>query len=568
MPETPTPSQELNAIVETLAGNKRSWARTGIAQRRSLLRRAMDDTLETAPSMVLAACRAKGLDPDQPPASEEWLGGPMTIMRNLRLLDEVLGQIQRYGRPQLPERTIRRRADGQLAVEVFPRDSLEKLVFPGFRAEVWMDPGVDRQQMLESMASSYQQPEDQREGRVALVLGAGNVASIGPMDVLYKLFVENQVCVLKMNPVNDYLGPLVERAFAALIQEGVLRLAYGGAEVGEALVHHPQVQEVHITGSDRVHDIIVWGAPGEEQQRNREAGTPKIDKRITSELGCVTPVIVVPGQWSRRELEFQAANVATMVANNASFNCNAAKVLVTSRDWPQRKEFLDRVERVLASVPGRDAYYPGSDRNYGDFLASHPEARKLVPERRGSIPWTAIWGVDPEQGDDIVFSREAWCGVLAETALPGGDAAEFLPRAVAFANDRIWGTLSCVLLVDPRTQAALGPDFDRALSDLRYGSIGVNHWAALSYGMVTPTWGAYPGHTLEDIGSGIGVVHNALMFERPQKSVIYGPFVIFPTPPWFVTHKKAHLLGERLTRFEHDPSLWKFLGIAVRALRA
>ena len=48
---------------------------------------------------------------------------------------------------------------------------------------------------------------------------------------------------------------------------------------------------------------------------------------------------------------------------------------------------------------------------------------------------------------------ENWCGVLQEVALPGtgGDPAAFLAAAVAFANERCWGTLSCSLMVHPST---------------------------------------------------------------------------------------------------------------------
>ena len=107
---------------------------------------------------------------------------------------------------------------------------------------------------------------------------------------------------------------------------------------------------------------------------------------------------------------------------------------------------------------------------------------------------------------------------------------------------------------------------EQAVSDLRYGSVVVNHWPGISYGLVTNTWGAYPCHTLDDIGSGIGVVHNTFMFEKPQKSVIRGPFLVNPKPPWFVTHRRAHLVAPRLTQFEHSPSKLKIPGIAVNAL--
>jgi hypothetical protein len=44
---------------------------------------------------------------------------------------------------------------------------------------------------------------------------------------------------------------------------------------------------------------------------------------------------------------------------------------------------------------------------------------------------------------------ENWCGVLQEVALPGtgADPEKFLEAAVAYANDRCWGTLSCSLMV-------------------------------------------------------------------------------------------------------------------------
>ena len=67
---------------------------------------------------------------------------------------------------------------------------------------------------------------------MSLVLGAGNVASLGPRDVLDKLFVEGKVVVLKANPVNDYLVPYWRRALAALIDAGYLRVVSGGTAAG------------------------------------------------------------------------------------------------------------------------------------------------------------------------------------------------------------------------------------------------------------------------------------------------------------------------------------------------
>lgn len=72
-----------------------------------------------------------------------------------------------------------------------------------------------------------------------------------------------------------------------------------------------------------------------------QVGAPALDKPVTGELGCVTPYIVTPGQWSRADLEYHAGAVATGKSHNAGHNCLAAEVLITAADWPQRQEFLD-----------------------------------------------------------------------------------------------------------------------------------------------------------------------------------------------------------------------------------
>jgi hypothetical protein len=51
-------------------------------------------------------------------------------------------------------------------------------------------------------------------------------------DVLHKVLVESCVVVLKMNPVNEYQGPLLEHIFAPLVDAGVLQVTYGGGQVG------------------------------------------------------------------------------------------------------------------------------------------------------------------------------------------------------------------------------------------------------------------------------------------------------------------------------------------------
>jgi hypothetical protein len=101
-------------------------------------------------------------------------------------------------------------------------------VFTGTTAEVWMEPRVTLEEAAAGMGRIYR-PGGKDDGGVCFVLGAGNISSIAPMDALYKLFVEDRVVVLKMNPVNEHLGPTSRRRCRPLVEANFLRIVYGGA---------------------------------------------------------------------------------------------------------------------------------------------------------------------------------------------------------------------------------------------------------------------------------------------------------------------------------------------------
>jgi hypothetical protein len=64
----------------------------------------------------------------------------------------------------------------------------------------------------------------------------------------------------------------------------------------------------------------------------------------------------------------------------------------------------------------------------------------------------------------------------------------------------------------------LGQAIERAIVDLRYGSVGVNAWAGYAFAFASPPWGARPSSTPADIQSGTGRVHNAPMLEGMEKA--------------------------------------------------
>jgi acyl-CoA reductase-like NAD-dependent aldehyde dehydrogenase len=427
-----------------------------------------------------------------------------------------------------------------------------------------MEPGVTADNLAETQAPAYRQPDG---GGVCLVLGGGNVSSIGPLDVLDRLFVANRVVILKLHPTLAFLRPILEAGLAALIRDGLLRVVDGGIEEGGYLANHPGIDELHITGSYRSYNAIVFGT-GTEGEARRLLDEPILHKPFSAELGNLTPVIVVPGRWSGGDIAYQADNLATMLTNNAGFNCTTPRVVITPEGWQLRRRFLDAVRGRLLATRVRPAYYPGAVDRFDGFLAAHPAAELYGERDDRHLPWALITDLDPGTAHDPCFTTEAFCGVFGELPLPSASTTDYLERAVTFANDSLWGTLNATLIVhpastrDPKVAAAV----ERAVADLRYGTVAINHWSALGFALGVTPWGAFPGQARSDIGSGTGVVHNALMFSRAEKTVIRAPFRAWPKPIWFGTHRTAGQLARQLVRFEAEPGLLRLAAMLPRAV--
>ncbi|NOZ93198.1 MAG: aldehyde dehydrogenase family protein [Acidobacteria bacterium] len=566
----------IDADIATLNDSKTAWARLPVPEKIELLLRLRAWAGRQAERWVRLACEAKGLAMDSPLSGEEWTSGPWAFIAALNETMEVLGEIARSGAPRLGAGSIRTRPDGQVVVKVFPHNLYDSLLLNGVRGEVWMQPGVTPNDLSDTMAPFYRRSEP--EGRVALVLGAGNISSITPLDMLCKLMTEGQVCMVKMNPVNDYLGPVFEEIFGELVDRGFVRFAYGGADVGAYLTSHPGIEEIHMTGSESTFNAIVFGT-GPEGEANRKAGRKINDRPMTAELGGVGPTIVVPGPWTEADIRFQAENIVTQKLHNTGCNCVASQVLVLPRVWEHSGALLDAVKDVIRSVPPRKPYYPGMDRRQHKAATLHPNAELLDDPAGTPVPRTMICDLDPEDRSEYCFSNELFGAVLCQTSLPGATPAAFLANAVQFANETLRGTLGANIIIHPKTLEELGPRFEDALAELRYGGIGVNCWVGLVYLLARATWGAFPGHPDEDIQSGRGVVHNVMMFENAEKSIAYAPFRPFPRtllhgafhlspkPPWFVTNRQAHVVGRRLTRFVAHPGPHHLPGIFAAALR-
>ena len=320
--ETPTVSQALS----TLASKKDVWATMGPAGRLTFLQKilvrlqAVDHEgwgAAAADSFGYSASHPAG---DYEVSIESMVNASVcigTVQHLIRTFEYLATQ---GTDPELSRST---RSDREV-VQVFPLDRADKFTpegMGGCTGEVWLKPRRD--------ASSG----DEVGGRVCLVLGAGNQSFLAFGDVMYQLFVEGAVCLLKHHPLRDFSRPHFDAIFADLIEAGFFAGCEADLDETQDLLHSTMVDCVHMTGGTHTHDAIVWGDTPDLQAKNKAAGTPVMRKPISSELGCVTPWIVTPGtEWSEREIGHMAGQLVTAFVAQNSCNCLSPKVVILDSD--------------------------------------------------------------------------------------------------------------------------------------------------------------------------------------------------------------------------------------------
>ncbi|MDF3066103.1 MAG: aldehyde dehydrogenase [Polyangiaceae bacterium] len=560
-----TDPRAVEEITREVGARSQGFARAPLSKKLAALGEVRARLRARGHELARLGARAKGLENRPGGFGEELLAGAVVIQRYVRLLGDSLAQIRERGAPLIADDRVRRLPSGEVSVQVMPHSLADRVLFMPYTIDVRLGREVDAADIRGAQASFYR--EAAPRGSVAAVLGAGNVASIPALDVLHECFVMGRSCVLKMSPVNSYLGPAFEHIFEPIAALGGFAVVYGGVEAGKALLGSPHVDHVHLTGAIETHDAIVWGPPGAERVERQRNGRPLLQKSITSELGNVSPVVVTPGRYTEQELSDVAEGIAGMLFNNASFNCNAAKLLVLPTQLAE--PIVSRLERLFTEQPARAAYYPGAVKRFQE-LAAHPGDGRLwsSPAGDGQLPWTLLTGLSPES-DAESFQLEPFCPFLSVVEIDESDAPEFLDRAVRFLNDKVWGTLNAMLYFpsqaegDPALEAALS----RAIDELRYGTVAVNYWPALGYGTGTPPWGGHPSGSLQNAQSGIGFVHNALMLEHVQKVVLRGPLRSFPKPFYFPSHRHLEDIARGLFDYESTGNVLPLLRTGVHGAR-
>lgn len=504
-----------NSVPE-IAISAKNWAKVDRLNRLFYLESCRLSLQRLADQWVHEEAVLRGHSASSDAGAESWLLSLLPVARSLRYLEHGL---QSGGRPLVP--SVRLRIDGRSIARVFPFGFHEALTFWGYRGQVWTI-GSDWQGQEFSLA------REEVRGP-ALVLGASNVASICLTDALSKLFGENRPVVCLIPRRLAPLAPIFGEVFYPLVRDRHLQFIVGGPEEGKALLANPIFETVHLTGSKETFDQIV-------------SENPFPERTFTAELGCVTPLIIVPGTWTPEEIRYQARHLASLLVMNGGYNCVTPQIAVISSNWSQKGQFQEALRTELARVSRRDDTFPGAAEKRASWRELYPEGQRFGPR--------TLVTLSPEESEPL-YESEAFCGMLGWTEIEANDVDSFLEKSVEFCNSRLWGDLSCNLWVDEVTHREKEVAIAHAVTELRYGTVGINVYSGVGFAISVLPWGSYRGgnnHT------GSGWVHNAFFFDRPEKSVLEGSFVPRITPPWYKPFPRLSEVGRALFDLELTPS--------------
>lgn len=479
---------------------------------------------------------------------EEWLGGPFASTIALQYYIDFLRNNTFITEDLIIDNKI----------HIFPNKPIEKLLFPFITADMHFSKNMSKSDIINSRGFGTRLGF--KKG-ISLILGAGNVSSIPLLDTIYDMVVNRHCILLKLNPVNEYLKPVFEKVFENFISKGFMVVTTGDINVSSYMTAHSGITNMHLTGSDKTYENIVYGSTLSQKDKGKKTLSKKNKKPFTTELGNVTPFIIHPGNWSNSEIKFQARKIVTAKLNNNGFNCIAAQVIVLPKNWKLSQQLVEAIKKQLATEKDRLAYYPNSTENLKRL-----KSKKTIIQENDLTCATPHLTKDLEL-NDYYEKNEVWSSTLFFKYLEHDSDLDYVNKAISYVNQDVWGNLGIAVLIKKHNSKKVKDITKNYVDNLKYGTIAINEWPALGFIIPTMPWGGYPGNKDSDIQSGQGYVHNAYFFESPLKGVLYSKFKLpFVDPVWFTSNKKGSKVFKNLTYYQIENSKINLIKLIFSAL--
>ena len=348
-------------------------------------------------------------------------------------------------------------------------------------------------------------PLDKAAGVIA-ISGAGNYSS--SVEMVKALFFENKAVIHKPHQNNVESDKIWAKVFQPLIDR-------------KALVFIEPEESRAMTGLDGLHSIYFTGSTGVAHAIQNNASAP-----LVSECGGNNPLLIIPGvrPWTDKEVKRQALQVASLGKMNGGAVCGRIQTIITSKNWPQREQFINALRKAIEEDTfANGTYYPGVEKTKEAFVENQPTAEILRPEK-GKYPGSDFVLIPDVKEDDYAITNEAFCQIFSEISLDTeNNVNDYLAKATAFANDKLLGTLGCMILVDNDTYKANKSRVLQAVNELNYGGIAINTIPPNIFLNAYLTWGGC-NESKEDFVSGVGNFGNAHNYENVIKSVLIDDF--------------------------------------------
>lgn len=469
-----------------------AWASTNAVERLALIETIQSNLLKHADEMGSEDARMKNsLTGEGAVSQAEGIATTVNAMGNTLMGIRHLYESLVHGEMPAPN-GIEKIGDELFEVDVFPIHRKDKLLAGKARGYLHVT-GEPRQIS----------PLDKPAGVIA-VSGAGNYSS--SIEMAMALFLENKSVIHKPHQLNEATDAVWAKIFAPLIKRRAL--AFIDADQGREM-----------SALDGLHAIYFTGSTGVAHAIQDAASAP-----LVSECGGNNPCIIVPGSWTDKDIRHWAIQIVSAGKLNGGAVCGRPQTIITSKNWPQREQFLSALRKAIAEDTfGTATYYPGVEETRAQFLENQPTAEVLKPES-GKHPQSDVIFIPGIGPDNFAVHNEAFCQIFSELPLDtANEVDDFLTKVTTFCNDQLLGSLGCMILVDNATLKANEESVHRAVRELNYGGIAVNNIPPNIWLNAYLTWGGC-GETTENFVSGVGNFGNGLNFENIKKSIIVDDF--------------------------------------------